>query len=141
MTFYVRSLPKLDGVHPDIVRVILRAAEFYPGDYLVTEGVRSLARQQQLKAAGASQTLRSRHVPESNTCGLSCAVDLAVWLDLDEDGNVENGEIRWDWPLYKTLADAVKEAARVEGVPIEWGGDWKSFRDGPHFQLPWSKYP
>ena len=141
MTFYVKSLPKLDGVHPDLVRVILRAAEFYAGDYLATEGARSPERQKALRDAGASQTLRSRHVPASNACGLSCAVDLAVWLDLDEDGNVDNGEIRWDWPLYKVLADAVEEAARVEGVPIEWGGDWKSFKDGPHFQLPWSKYP
>jgi len=26
-------------------------------------------------------------------------------------------------------------------VPIEWGGDWKTFKDGPHFQLPHAKYP
>ena len=29
----------------------------------------------------------------------------------------------------------------VVGVPIEWGGDWRTFKDGPHFQLPWGKYP
>lgn len=141
MTIYVKSLSKLDGVHPDLVRVILRTAEFYHGDYIVIEGVRSMARQIALRDAGASKTLRSRHVPESNACKMSCAVDLAVWIDLDDDGDVDNGEIRWDWPLYSVLADAVKEAAQVEGVPIEWGGDWKAFKDGPHFQLPWSKYP
>jgi peptidoglycan L-alanyl-D-glutamate endopeptidase CwlK len=44
--------------------------------------------------------------------------------------------------LYDGLAKSMKEAARIESVPIEWGGDWKGgFRDGPHFQLPWSKYP
>ena len=32
-------------------------------------------------------------------------------------------------------------AAAAEKVAIEWGGDWKSFKDGPHFQLPWAKYP
>ena len=27
------------------------------------------------------------------------------------------------------------------GVPIEWGGDWRTFKDGPHFQLPKKEYP
>ncbi|WP_049613866.1 M15 family metallopeptidase, partial [Yersinia pekkanenii] len=27
------------------------------------------------------------------------------------------------------------------GVPIEWGGDWKTLKDGPHFQLPHKEYP
>ena len=140
MTLNTRSLSKLDGVHPDLVRVILRAAEFYQGQFIVTEGVRSLEKQKALKKTGATTTMRSRHLIDSGKSGYACAVDLAVWLD-DGDGVVENGEIRWDWPLYKILAGAVKEAAQVEGVPIEWGGDWTSFKDGPHFQLPWGKYP
>jgi hypothetical protein len=44
-------------------------------------------------------------------------IDLAARVD---------GEIRWDWPLYHKLAAAMKEAARLEGVQIEWGGDWKT---------------
>jgi peptidoglycan L-alanyl-D-glutamate endopeptidase CwlK len=51
------------------------------------------------------------------------------------------GKVRWDWPLYHRLAAAVKQAAAAEGVPIEWGGDWKRFRDGPHWQLPRREYP
>lgn len=47
----------------------------------------------------------------------------------------------WDgWPLYANLAKVVKSAAAKEKVAIEWGGDWR-FKDGPHFQLPWAKYP
>ena len=49
-------------------------------------------------------------------------------------------DIRWDWPLYYKIADAVKQAAKELNVPIEWGGDWKTFKDGPHFQLPWGSY-
>lgn len=119
-----RSRKRLEGVHPDLVRVIEAADEMSPLEFIVTEGVRTLARQQQLIAAGASKTLESRHLTGH-------AVDLAVKV---------NGEIRWDWPLYGRLADAVKEAAANLGVPIEWGGDWRSFKDGPHFQLPVSKY-
>lgn len=140
MTLNTRSLSKLDGVHPDLVRVILRAAGIYKGQFIITEGVRALEKQKQLKAIGASTTMRSRHLVESNACKMACAVDLTVWLD-DGDGVSEAGEIRWDWPLYEGLAVAVKEAAQAEGVPIEWGGDWATFKDGPHFQLPWSEYP
>ena len=25
--------------------------------------------------------------------------------------------------------------------PVEWGGDWKTLKDGPHFQLPHGAYP
>ena len=45
------------------------------------------------------------------------------------------------WPLYDLIAKAFKAATKAEGVPLEWGGDWPRFRDGPHFQLPWKQYP
>ena len=60
------------------------------------------------------------------------AVDLGAFV---------GGEFRWDWPLYHKIAAAVKQAAKEVAVPIEWGGDWKSFKDGPHYQLPWKDYP
>jgi peptidoglycan L-alanyl-D-glutamate endopeptidase CwlK len=101
-------------------------------DFIVTEGARTLEKQRSLVAKGASKTMKSRHIPEMNQCGEACAIDLAVRID---------GEVRWDWPLYAKLAEIVKEAAHIEGIPIEAGADWVKFRDGPHFQLPWSKYP
>lgn len=136
-----RSITALEGVHPELQRVIYRAAELYTGQFVVTEGERTLDKQKALLAKGASKTLRSRHVPEMNQCGVACAVDLAVWMDLDGDDVVDGGEIRWDWPLYVDLAGVVKEAAAIEGIPVEWGGDWLKFKDGPHFQLPWKAYP
>lgn len=121
-----RSSARMTGVHVDLMRVVYRAATITPIDFIVTEGLRTLDRQKQLKAAGASKTLRSRHLTGH-------AIDLASKVD---------GEIRWDWPLYHKLAAAMKEAARLENVTIEWGGDWKGgFIDGPHFQLPWATYP
>jgi peptidoglycan L-alanyl-D-glutamate endopeptidase CwlK len=35
----------------------------------------------------------------------------------------------------------MKDAAEQLGIQLEWGGDWKTFKDGPHFQLPWKDYP
>lgn len=120
-----RSLKRLEGVHPDLVNVVTLAAEYSPNVFIVTEGLRSLERQKQLVAAGASQTLRSRHLTGH-------AVDLAVKV---------GKEVRWDWPLYNALAVVMKDCADQLDTPIEWGGDWKSLVDGPHYQLPWKEYP
>lgn len=123
MILNVRSEKNLTGVHPDLVKVVRKAAE--TAQFVVTEGLRTAERQAQLVAAGASQTTKSRHLTGH-------AVDLAALV-----GN----DIRWDWPLYAQLAKAMKQAAQQLKIPLEWGGDWKTFKDGPHFQLPWDKYP
>ena len=60
------------------------------------------------------------------------AVDIAP---LDDDG-----EVSWAWPLYHQLAPVVKQAAKDLGVDLEWGGDWRSLKDGPHWQLSWHTY-
>lgn len=126
-----RSERSLVSVHPDLVRVVRRAAEISDVEFIVTEGLRTLERQKQLVASGASKTLNSRHLA-AGRLKVSHAVDLAAKVD---------GAIRWDWPLYAKLAVAMKQAAKDVGVPIEWGGDWRSFKDGPHYQLPFKTYP
>ena len=128
MILNTTSHQRLRGVHPDLVRVVRRCAADWADPetgFIVTQGLRTLEEQKLLKAKGASRTLRSRHLTGH-------AVDLAVSV---------RGQVRWDWPLYAKLAKAMKAAAKAEKVPIEWGGDWTSFKDGPHFQLPWAKYP
>jgi peptidoglycan L-alanyl-D-glutamate endopeptidase CwlK len=122
--FSQRSLNNLEDVHPDLVKVVKRALEISEVDFAVIEGRRTESRQRELVATGASKTMRSRHLTGH-------AVDLAAYV----------GGIRWDWPLYPKIARAMKQAAKELNVSIEWGGDWKRFKDGPHFQLSWAKYP
>ncbi len=140
----LRHEVKLLGVHADLVRVVHRAAELLEAkkgalDLVVLEGLRTLERQRQLRAAGLSQvTTTGRHLTGH-------AVDLGAFLpfeDLDGDGRDDDGleGLRWDWPLYAKVAAAVKAAARELGVAIVWGGDWK-MRDGPHFELDRKVYP
>lgn len=124
-----RSKTRLIGVHPDLVKVVERAIEISSVDFAVLEGVRSLERQKVLLAAGASKTMNSRHLIGKD--GFSHAVDLGAWVD---------GQVNWSWPLYHRIADAMKIAANELKIPIEWGGDWKTFKDGPHFQLPERTY-
>lgn len=127
MTFKLgpKSLDRLRGVHPDLVRVVKAAIAISPVDFLVTEGLRTVKRQEQLVAAGASKTMRSRHLTGH-------AVDVAPLIA---------GQVRWDWPPFHDIAAAMKAAAAAEGVPIDWGGDWISFKDGPHFELDRASYP
>lgn len=120
-----RSYKALQGVHPDLVRVVEHCAAHGDVEFIVIEGVRTLLRQGELVKVGASQTMKSRHLTGH-------AVDLAVMVD---------GDIRWDWPMYHRLAEQMKISAGALGIPIECGADWTSFPDGPHFQLPWREYP
>lgn len=125
ITLGARSLSRLEGVHPDLVRVVKRAAVISNIDFTVLEGLRTKARQIELKAKGATKTLNSRHLNGH-------AVDIAPLI---------SGEVTWSWPPYHALAKIIKDAAIAENVPITWGGDWQTFKDGPHWELPWKDYP
>ena len=120
-----RSLARLEGVHPDLIRVVKRAIEITPVDFGITEGLRTKERQRQLVAQGASRTMNSRHLTGH-------AVDVVAYI---------GSEVRWDWPLYPRIAKAFRQAAAELKVPIEWGGDWPKLRDGPHFELSRKAYP
>lgn len=135
----VRSEPLLAQMHPDLAKVVRRFSETAPFKFRLTEVLRTPARQAQLAAAGASKTLRSRHLAHPKD-GLSRAFDLVPLVDMNADGKI-TAEDMYAWPLYHKLAPVLKQAAKDVGVPIEWGGDWRSFKDGPHWQLPWSAYP
>lgn len=125
-----RSLDRLAQVHHDLAEVMTRAAAMSTIDFVVIEGLRTIERQRELVAKGASRTLKSRHLPGKD--GKARAVDIAPVL---------GGQVQWAWPLYFKLAPIIKAAAAELSVPIEWGGDWRTFKDGPHWQLPWKDYP
>ncbi|WXL27748.1 M15 family metallopeptidase [Ectopseudomonas mendocina] len=132
-----RSEQRLEGVHPDLQGVVRLAITLTEVDFSVTEGVRTAERQKVLVAKGASTTTNSRHIPKKPAArpelgAVSHAVDLAAMIGT---------EVRWDWPLYHKLAEAMKTAASKLKVPIVWGGDWKTFKDGPHFELDRKFYP
>ena len=123
-----RDRARLAGVHPDLVRVVERAADLCPRPFIVVQGVRSLAEQRANVAKGASKTMNSRHLKAAN--GYGHAVDLLI-----VDGPREL------WGEAPVIAAAMKAASRDLGIPITWGGDFRSFYDGPHFELPWDSYP
>jgi len=112
-----RSKRNLSGVHPDLVKVVERALELSPVDFTVIEGLRTPERQAELMRKNFTRTLKSRHI-------IGQAVDI-VPLPVD-----------WENPKpFHLVAEAMKKAAAELGVKITWGGDWRTFRDLPHYQI------
>lgn len=123
--FSQRSENNLKGVNSDLVKIVRRALQLSPVDFGITEGLRTVERQRQLVAAGKSQTMNSRHISGH-------AVDVFAY---------PTSAGSWEWKYYEQIANAFKQAAKELDIPVEWGGDWKTLKDGPHFQLPHAKYP
>ena len=126
MTFYfgTRSKERLQGVHPDLVKVLEEAIKESPLDFSITEGLRTRERQKALFDAGKSQTMNSRHLTGK-------AVDIAV---------IKDGEVTWDLKYYRIVTDHIKKVAKQLDIPIVCGIDWVSFVDGVHIELNRSIY-
>lgn len=126
------SLTKLAGVHPDLDKLVRAAAE--RKKFIITEGLRTRERQAKLVASGASLTMNSRHITGH-------AIDFCPWFDRNGNEVVESSEISWKMIDFIPIADVFKEEARRLGIKITWGGDWLSFKDGPHIELERKTYP
>lgn len=124
--FSQRSLRNLD-VHKDLVLVAHKALELSAVDFIIVDGGRTMAEQRHYVRTGKSKTMKSRHLG-------GFAID---YVAIDP----KTKKVVYTYSLMKQIADAFKEAGRLLGIPVEWGGDWKSFKDTPHIQLSKAKYP
>jgi peptidoglycan LD-endopeptidase CwlK len=142
-----RSLKNLEGVRPELIEVVNFAIQVTRIDFGVTEGLRTVDRQRELVASGASQTMNSKHIKGH-------AVDLMAYIGT---------RASWELNLYDDIADAMRLGALEVGVPLVWGAAWnvpdirewdstmqdamdyyvdarraqkrRPFIDGPHFEL------
>jgi peptidoglycan L-alanyl-D-glutamate endopeptidase CwlK len=117
--FTIRSLEKFKGVHPLLVKCAQMALERSTVDFQISEGVRSLERQQALYEAKKSRTMKSYHLEGK-------AIDVFALV---------NNEVSWALSDYKKINEAFQSAATELGIKVTWGGSWKSIVDGPHFQI------
>jgi peptidoglycan LD-endopeptidase CwlK len=120
----------LKGVNPALVKVVRRALELSTVDFIVIEGVRTVARQQQLYDQGrktegkiVTWTMKSKHIEGK-------AVDLLPVTGWDNLAS------------FKAVSKAMFQAASELGVKITWGADWngngiqeKGETDSPHFEI------
>lgn len=147
LRFSKRSLDKLKGVHPDLVKVFEIAIKITKQDFSITQGVRTLTEQRKLVAQKKSQTLNSKHLVQQD--GYGHAVDVVPY------------PVDWELEKFYPIAEAVKKAAEELGIKVRWGGAWillnnqtltpkqlveeyskarrkvgnKVFIDAPHFEI------
>jgi peptidoglycan L-alanyl-D-glutamate endopeptidase CwlK len=142
-----RSLDNLEGVDKRLQEVARQAIALSNTDFGVIQGLRTLEQQKELVAKGASKTMKSLHLEGK-------AIDCMAFI---------NGRASWELSLYDDIADAIKQAAIIVGVPIRWGAAWhiddirrwdgtmedamnsyidlrrsqgkRPFIDGPHFEV------
>jgi len=142
-----RSLQKLEGVRPELVKVVESAITITNVDFGVIQGLRTMEEQRELVAKGASQTMKSKHLTGE-------AVDVMAYV---------GSRGSWEMSLYDDIADAFKVAAIEQDVQVRWGAAWhipdlrewdgtmqdamdeyidlrrsqgrRPFIDGPHFEL------
>ncbi len=130
------SKKNLEGVHPKLREIIEKSITNSPIDFTVISGVRTQQEQAELYAQGRTKTgnivtnadgyiKKSNHQPKDD--GLGYAVDLYPYVNWKVQFN--------DIDSLTKIAKHIKQQALVLGYSIEWGGDWKSIKDYPHFEL------
>ena len=97
----------------DVTKLLAKADEL---GFVVTAGelYRTPEQQQIYVKTGRSKTMNSIHLKR-------CAIDLNFFKD---------GKLTYDIRLLKPLGDYWESL----DARNQWGGNWKSFKDVPHFQ-------
>lgn len=124
--FGAKSLKLLNNakLHPKLRQLMNEAIKTSPIDFTIIETVRTIEQQKIYVAKGVSKTMKSRHIPSTNKSGLCEAVDIAPY------------PINWkDIKKFIQLSEHIKNVAKKLDIFVEYGGDWKSFKDYPHWQL------
>lgn len=124
VVFKGRDAKRASGVDKRLVKLMSDTVKNnpLPKGYRIqiNEGLRTKQRQRKLVASGASQTMNSKHLTGN-------ALDIAI---IKPDGSYSK-----NFADYRKVANFTKKLAQERGLNMTWGGDWKTLRDGPHFQL------
>lgn len=155
-TLTQRDRDRMNGVHPDIQRVIIRAAALTTVPFFVNETVRS--REQCMINYGKGRTgaqCAAKGIPVTYA---KPALNKVTWLNdpfnskhcKQKDGFGHAIDL-YGFPYNQNqtkevtyaIAKAVLAAAKELNVKLRWGKDWdcdgkyeeKGETDGPHFEL------
>lgn len=129
-TWDIVSDRRINTLHP-LVRgkakeLIIRAEKELGIKLRVVSALRTWTEQNKLYAKG--RTVPGKKV--TNAKGGSSYHNFGLAIDVVE---IKNGKALWRNPNWNKIAELGKE------IGFEWGGDWKSFKDKPHFQWTFKK--
>lgn len=123
------SEDRLDKLHPIVAAKasqFLYMAEKNGIRLRVVSGYRSYQDQADLYAQGRTETgnIVTNAKPGYSYHNFGLAIDVV---------EIKNGQALWENPSWPLIAKIGKE------MGFEWGGDWSSFKDKPHFQMSLGK--
>lgn len=132
-----KNINSLKGLHPNLCKIIKTVINNISVPFIITEGVRSTERQQELYAQGRSTpgkvvtncdgvVNKSNHQVKDD--GYGYALDLYPFI---------NGQIRIHEPyvpeILQIIADHIKKRGTDLNININWGGEWE-MKDYSHFE-------
>lgn len=130
--FSRNSEKKLQYLHPNLQNFFRGLIKISPYDFSITQGVRTAEEQNKLYQQGRTTPgkivtncdgykIKSNHQTKDD--GLGHAGDIAILI---------NNKITWEEKYYKEVAMTAR--ILMQKYNVEWGGDWKNFKDLPHFE-------
>lgn len=126
--FSQRSLNNLKNVDGRLVEICNELIKRV--DFTVIEGHRTIERQQELYKQGFSQ-LDGINKKGKHNYSPSLAIDI---IPYEKGHNPFDGSKKSE-AMFESLAKEFKKVAMEKDIVVVWGGDWKSFKDLPHFQI------
>lgn len=137
--FGERSLKSLQGIHPNLVKVMQEAIKTSPIDFTITDGVRTLEQQKALYAQGRTKLgpivtyadgVKNKSNHQVKADGYGHAIDLYPFflgqIQLNHKDTIKN---------LRIIADHIQKVANQLGIKITRGIDWKKPFDAPHYEL------
>jgi len=119
-----------------LARLLLKTVQAAGMDVRIISGNRTYAEQDQLHAIG--RTIQLERGPVTKAKGGESNHNFGIAWDI---GVFKDKQYLTNSKPYEEVAKIVKAKAATlkELEQLEWGGDWKSFQDTPHFQLSTGK--
>lgn len=127
--FSKQSLKKLNGVHPELIALMINSIKESPTDFSIICGVRTLEQQKKEFEEGDSKAdgIKNKSKHQINNDGWSIAVDICPYIE---------GKLDWkNTEAFISISKHIKETAKKMQIKIAWGGDWKGSWDKPHYEL------
>ncbi len=139
-----RSKERISGIRP-ILKVIIEksiSAPNCPEDFGIPEygGLRTTSDQQKLYAKGRTDfTTHSKPVTYVDGIEKKSNHQAKDGNDFGDAFDVyiychKTKRASWNVERLTKLARHIIKIAALNGVELSWGGDWKSFKDYPHFE-------
>lgn len=131
-----KSSVRLIGLHPVVLAaatVLIERCYVRGVPILITQGLRTIAEQDALYAQGRTKpgsiVTNAKGGYSYHNFGL--AVDFALLLP-------NGSSVSWDMNRDyngNNIKDWIEVVEEAEKLGFEWGGDWITFKDYPHFQM------